>query len=570
MSSPNSNSLEFPVGAKSDITTVTVKEDGTSNANLQQQMDSIDAEIAWHYAQIAMRKAKRNAITPISRLPNELLSRIITRYAVDSDELANLKWTKIMKVCWRWHHLGLAAQSLWAFIETDWSMCLEREGLHRRIQRSGVAPLTLTIKDCDSDRYNWIIFEQSARIQNLDISGEAPHIYDLLANVANRDFPILTSLQLDLSIDRDHILGGSIPVLPNGMLGSPRLRTLTLSFIDVPWMSIRGLESLSLTHCNNFGAGSIRGFDALFTMLEACPQLQTLRLENILPAQADFLGNRTMHLPALADLRLRDHISVCQTILNHLEFPPSAVVQIYPTDVHGDDDVREILVRIRQRMDGPGVPVPSLLKVESFVALDEPWAPPPPYLTISTYSKSASPERIDRDAQFLLNSHPDDAESVHQIMVKVILALPCQHITCLDLQSATYSSSRLWMTALELLPSLETAFTRANLGAVHFLKALIEVESLNPLGRLYPRISHLHLVVALWDKDQDLNRVLGLLQTYLQLCRQLGTPLPALEVEIEERRFTRLRYEELLETLLLLEGDKIICNGTVYRPDPVA
>ncbi|KAJ7684117.1 hypothetical protein DFH06DRAFT_1026916, partial [Mycena polygramma] len=460
MSSPSSSSLGSPVpGAKSDIATVSKKENGNSDANLQQQMDSIDAEIAWHYAQIAMLKAKRNAIAPISTLPNELLSRIITRYAVDSDELANLKWTKIMKVCWRWHHLGLAAQSLWAFIKTDWSLSLGRERLHGQIQRSGVAPLTLTIRDCDSDRYNWIIFEQSARIQHLEVSGEAPHIYDLLTNINDHDFPILTSLHLDLGVDRDQIPGDFVAV-PNGMLGSPRLRRLTLSFIDVPWMSIRGLESLSLSHCNNFGAGSIQNFDALFTMLEACPQLQILRLEDVLPAQGDFPGDRTIHLPALADLRLRDHVSVCQTVLNHLDFPSSAVVHIDPTGVHGGEDVQEILIPICRRMGAPGAPAPSLLKIQSFGVLDDPWAQPP-NLTMSTYSESAPPDRLDHDAQFLLSSHPDDADTLRQIMAKVILALPFQHITRLDIRSVTYGEPRLWMTALKLLPSLETAYIRA-------------------------------------------------------------------------------------------------------------
>ncbi|KAJ6587526.1 hypothetical protein DFH09DRAFT_1307757 [Mycena vulgaris] len=47
-------------------------------------MNAIDTEIAWHYAQIALLKAKRNSIAPIRSLPNELLSRIITIYTIDS------------------------------------------------------------------------------------------------------------------------------------------------------------------------------------------------------------------------------------------------------------------------------------------------------------------------------------------------------------------------------------------------------------------------------------------------------------------------------------------------------
>ncbi|KAJ6479906.1 hypothetical protein C8R47DRAFT_1018989 [Mycena vitilis] len=540
-----------------------VKEKGSSFPSPKEEMHSIDAEIAWHYAQIAMLKVKRNAIAPISRLPNELLSRIITRYAADSDELANLKWTKIMKVCWRWHNLGLAAQSLWAFIETDWSISLGEERLHGQIQRSGLAPLTLTIRDCDSDRCKWVISEHSARIQNLEVSGGASEIYNLLTNINGHDFPILTSLHLDLGADHLQAPGDSF-VVPNVMLGSPRLRKLTLSFIDVPWMSIGGLESLSLRHCSNSGVGSIQDPHALFTMLEACPQLRILRLEDVLPAQGDFPTDRTIRLPSLADLRLADHISVCRTIFNHLDFPSSARVQIHPEAVHGDEDVREILVHLRRRMDAPGAPVPSLLKIASFGVADDTWAQLP-CLTISTYSESARPDRLDQDVQFLLSSHLDDVDSARRIMVKFILALPFQHITRLDLRSARYGDPGLWMAALKLLPSLEIAFIRANPGAVHFLNALIDVESLEPVGQPYPHISHLHLNVGAGDKDHELNHALSLLQTYLQLCREFGTPLPVLEIETEKHRFPPWEYEELLEGLLLLEGDEIICNGTVCR-----
>ncbi|KAJ7112114.1 hypothetical protein C8R44DRAFT_582820, partial [Mycena epipterygia] len=66
--------------------------------------------------QIALLKAKRNSLPPISSLPNELLTRIFTIYAVESDTLGNLEWAKIMYVCHRWHDVVLVAQPLWAVI----------------------------------------------------------------------------------------------------------------------------------------------------------------------------------------------------------------------------------------------------------------------------------------------------------------------------------------------------------------------------------------------------------------------------------------------------------------------
>ncbi|KAJ7772177.1 hypothetical protein B0H16DRAFT_1305374 [Mycena metata] len=102
----------------------------------------IDAQIAWYYAQIALLKAKRNSIAPICRLPNELLSRIITIYAIDSGTLFNLRWAKVvMHICWRWYAVALAAQPLWSFIDLSYGERWAR--FYRQLERSGVAPLTI-------------------------------------------------------------------------------------------------------------------------------------------------------------------------------------------------------------------------------------------------------------------------------------------------------------------------------------------------------------------------------------------------------------------------------------------
>ncbi|KAJ6493913.1 hypothetical protein C8R47DRAFT_1069870 [Mycena vitilis] len=150
-------------------------------------------------------------------------------------------------------------------------------------------------------------------------------------------------------------------------------------------------------------------------------------------------------------------------------------------------------------------------------------------------------------------------------MAKVIKALPFRHITHLDLRLATYPRPLAWRTALKLLPSLETAYIQANLGAIHFLNALIEVEQVDTDRKTYRRLSHLHLLAAVWDKDDDsLGPLLALLQTYLQHCKKLGTPLPIFE--IEEHHFSLSKYEKQLEDLFPLVGNKMIRNGKVYDP----
>ncbi|KAJ6493910.1 hypothetical protein C8R47DRAFT_393100 [Mycena vitilis] len=386
---PNSHgSLALGANLKPDIVPVSRKENTNFNPSPEEQMCSIDAEIAWHYEQIALLKAKRNAIAPICRLPNELLSRIIMIYAVDSDELSNLKWTKIMKVCWRWRHLGLAAQPLWACIDLGWSGS-QWDRLYGQLTRSGVAPLNVKIAHCVSAQIS-IILEHSARIQVLEISGEARHIHDLLAVIPQHDFPLLTSLTLDPNSKRDEIPEGFMAVLPTHVLtgGIPNLRKLALSSINLPWTLVRGLESLSLTNSGNSDGSSVHNFDALFAMLRLCPTLQTLRLAKVLPMQGDFAGNFTVPLPALVHLDLRDDVTLCQIVLNHLDFPSSALVHIYPTGVRVGEDVRGILVPLCRRMHAADAPPPSLLIIQCLGSTQP--VQSPSYLTMST-SLNSSP-----------------------------------------------------------------------------------------------------------------------------------------------------------------------------------
>ncbi|KAJ7658442.1 hypothetical protein B0H17DRAFT_955289, partial [Mycena rosella] len=57
--------------------------------------------------QISVLKAERNALPPIHRLPNELLALVLVMYAIESESLSTLKWTKTMLVCRRWYDLAL-------------------------------------------------------------------------------------------------------------------------------------------------------------------------------------------------------------------------------------------------------------------------------------------------------------------------------------------------------------------------------------------------------------------------------------------------------------------------------
>ncbi|KAJ7128601.1 hypothetical protein C8R44DRAFT_979237 [Mycena epipterygia] len=131
-------------------------------------------------------------------------------------------------------------------------------------------------------------------------------------------------------------------------------------------------------------------------------------------------------------------------------------------------------------------------------------------------------------------------------MTKVIKAVPFESITHLDLRLAhlTPTSCR---TTLKLLPELDMVYIMSNKGTENFIRALLEVELADPRRETYSRIRCLHLLAAVWDKEDD-------------------TLTTILDFEIDERHRCLSTHEERMEQLFPLIGDSMIRNGTAYNP----
>ncbi|KAJ7149646.1 hypothetical protein C8R46DRAFT_1198654 [Mycena filopes] len=519
--------------------------------SFKEEMESIDSKIAWHLAQIALLKARRNSIAPICRLPNELLARIITIYAIESETLFDLGWAKVVTiVCQRWYAVARAEQSLWSFIDIGYGGRWGR--FYRQLERSGVAPLTIKIPHCNSRYYIDIVLDHSPRIAALDLSGETQHILHFLAELPNHNFPMLASLGLEAKQQGVRDPPGLVADLPAIVLdGSmPKLKELKLTLINLPWRSVRGLESLSLTKSNDSGAPVLQTLDMLFSMLELCPQLQTLKLEEVIPNELDYDGPQ-ISLPNLTSIYLRDHVLLCWVVLKHLTFPLDAQVRLYALGLRTGADAREILVPMSRRLRAPSAPRPPLLMVRCHGSPNS----APSYCTFSAHLEPTPWDFFSKTnpAVFSLNTHPSGEHALRQIMTKVIKATSLAHITHLDVRMASYLTEGSYRALFQLLPALETVFIMGDTVALNILRALVEVERLDPERRKYRRPTHLHILAVYLDEKTDvLPAVIDALDAYLRLCHGLGTPLPILE--IEERRFCLARYEKRLEALFPLVG----------------
>ncbi|KAJ7469594.1 hypothetical protein FB451DRAFT_1255080 [Mycena latifolia] len=523
------------------------------------QMNAIDTEIVWHYAQIALLKAKRNTIAPIFRLPNELLSRILTIHAVDSESLFNLRWTQIMYVCRRWRDLALAAHPLWSFIELGWTGGFRGfRRLVEQLNRSGVAPVTVKIASCHSANIIRVILPHSERICALELAGEAQYIHELIVSLPDHKLPILSSLHLDANQKLDEVPGGVLAALPQSILegGIPNLRALTLASINLPWSSLRGLETLSLTKCNDTSQ-ALQTFASVLEMLGASPHLKVLRLGWIIPLPLPDQQYTYLELPMLASIELDDTVTGCTALLNHLRFPPTTHIQIYPSHVNAGADIRELLVPLRKQIRAAGAPTIRLLAfnchdVESLI--------------IGAYHETSAPDPLNRDAPFLLYSHPHTENTLRQIMAKIVKALPFESITHLDARLAARPTPTSWRTALKLLPALEMVYLFTQKGAVSFLRALLEIELNERRRDTYPRLRCLHITAAVWDtkEHETIDLMLDLLAELLTHCRTHGRALSVLE--IDERDHCLGRHHEKVEALPALVGERMVRNGRDYDP----
>ncbi|KAF7365954.1 F-box domain-containing protein [Mycena venus] len=468
-------------------------------------------------------------MAPISALPNELMERIFTIYAVDTDTLSNLKWTKIMFVCRRWCELAEGAHRLWASIDLKYDGTPLR--LYTQLKRSGFAPLTLRLIWCD-EYYTDIILENSERICELDLSGIAKHVYDVINRLSDHSFPALSSLSLDPSYKQDERFIQALPdVLFDGRL--PGLRELTLTLIDFPWASLNGLHTLPLTYCNDSAASLPPTFSGLLEMLSSCPQLYILKLDDI-PSSEIHQDYRTVDLPDLASLRLRDDVGTCMTLLIHLRIPPTTRLQILPFGVCSGADVRDILID-----HGPS------------------------HCTMSIFCDTEHHSFLDRGAAqcpLSLNCHPRSKPVLRKIMTKVINAIPSESITHLDARGASSLCEVAWKNTLQLLPTVETIYLHVYTGTVNC------VDALNAIERFFPRIRHIYFCIIRELGEDKVVAFMTLLAAYLEMRFTNGRPLQRLEIDDPSHFLSGDEQKTRMERIFPLVDGQIVRNGVVYDP----
>ncbi|KAF7351738.1 F-box domain-containing protein [Mycena sanguinolenta] len=538
---------------------------GTSRTTLRaatatrfEAQQTVDEEIAWHYTQIGLLKAKRNAMAPISALPNELMTRIFTIFAAESNSLFNLKWTKIIYVCHHWYALAQAAHPLWGYI--DLSSGGKYNWMYAQFRRSGAAPLSVKIALYEGWHTDHIL-SHSDRIHELQLTGEAKHVYDMITRMPNHNFPMLSSLSLDPSYKLQDLPVDFVQALPNALFDGrlPSLRELKLISIAFPPRSLSDLTTLSLSDCNDSSTGLRMAFGDVLDMLSSSPRLCSLKLNGISPpiTHQDY---PTLDLPDLDHLRLRGMVTACTAMLNHLRFSAQTNVHILPWGIGSGVDVRDILVPIRKHIRSPGAQTPFLLHIDR----------DPGHCALSLCRRTECHSSFDCDSAcaLLLNSHPSSEAALRQIIAKFLKAIP-ESVTHLDVCLGSNLGEASWKAIVPLLPALETVYIYVYPSAGAGLRALNELESLDPVRRTFPSVRHLYVSAFrhLDVEDETVTMVRTGLEGYVRARFDNGTPLETLEFEDQHCRFAfGDAVEESLERMFPLMQGQILRNGVLYDP----
>ncbi|KAI0042137.1 hypothetical protein FA95DRAFT_1564619 [Auriscalpium vulgare] len=315
------------------------------------------------FALKAIIEGRLNALTPVARLPSEILARIFSMVALDepivthSRDYQNLEpggptssaakrmgWIKVTHVCHYWREVALAHPALWERV----SFSIGPEWTEELLARSKGAPIIVDLRGAQPDSdHSWYdhLCNHLGHMKALYMDPKYTHI-GFLALPA----PMLEILDFCHSRYSGPLTVS--PPLPIFADHAPRLRSLTLyCWNPTPWRSplFNSLTYLMIkgdARRSSFPGDGERfpifpSVDALVGALRSLESIETLILGDCLPLDSPNIGlspSHTISLPRLTRLLVDGNFWKCgnfMSILRHADgfkamfkcFAPSVTVE---------------------------------------------------------------------------------------------------------------------------------------------------------------------------------------------------------------------------------------------------
>ena len=285
----------------------------------------IDRDIARLQESIRALKSRRNELSPISRLPTEILCNIFS-LVEDNIFFSNRRpilWINFSQVSYHWRSTALSAPELW----TQIPLSLPCRWVLERLIRSKMAKLTIgfdylysksnpklieAARSCEMDRVeelNLIVDPELWEEISLDLPRSAPQLHTLCIRSTRSTFTVL----MDENIFHD----------------TERLKRVELSNCRISWDSrlLTGLTCLSLEHWSSPSSETNSSITQVLHALQRMPALTNLCLVNSIRDESE--GPSTypvVNLPCLQALRILSDVGVLTTFLRHITIPHSSIL----------------------------------------------------------------------------------------------------------------------------------------------------------------------------------------------------------------------------------------------------
>jgi hypothetical protein len=428
---------------------------------------------------------------PISLLPPEVLARVFHFLVLEDPPCSPERdrgWMRATQVCRFWRQVAQDDSSLWATI--SWKLNpTNTELISEMLYRSRDAPL-----DIDLDfGVNFDIYGPQCREVLLMFPPHLPRIRKLrLYNLSVSHFDIIQSIYGREASALEHFeLGfyGTFPVIFQDLGDTklfkgqaPRLRTLFLSHVLIPWSLIpRGqLTHLKIVVFNEFFTADPLlggGLNQFIDLLINCPGLETLALERCLPSKlAQLSHGQTIHLPRLSRLWLDGSSSRITNLMKMLNLPSSTTLHLhcmFENTLTHDDHLLLPIVSAKLRSPAP-VEFQELSVTVTFYrkfSLE---------VTTSTTlpsSRSHQPQvfesDMDGDVEFVLKFDGLRLDRYPDLLGEVCEMLPISNLEFLSISSFHISDSVNWVRLFERCRKVTTMQVIGG-GTNSFVRALTD------------------------------------------------------------------------------------------------
>ena len=277
-------------------------------------------------------KSRRNELSPISRLPVDILRKIFSLIEDTGDSSIPYSdrrpesWTNFSQVSQHWRSSALSAPQLWTKIPLSYPRWAEemliRSKMDKLIIRSS-RPLEMsnpktieTIRSC---------FHEMNRVEEIDLTAREPYpLTKILPGNFSKSAPQLRTLCI-----RNHSSNPTF-LFHQQFYNTERLQHVKLINCTINWETrlLTGLTRLTLE--NSIANSSIFQF---FHALQRMPVLIELHLKHSIPDESKGLSTYpVVELPCLRVLHIWSSAKRLTVALRHITFPHSAMLKLFCGD----------------------------------------------------------------------------------------------------------------------------------------------------------------------------------------------------------------------------------------------